>query len=64
MPASSRPSASAPGEYAAPALRIETKAEAHSTTVTVAAPAASSSVRRGGEVFIMLPRLGREGKTG
>jgi hypothetical protein len=37
---SSRPSASAPGEKPAPALRIETKAEAHSTTVTAAAPAA------------------------
>ena len=37
---SSRPSASAPGEKWPPALRIATKAEAQSTTVTAAAPAA------------------------
>ena len=37
---SRRPSASAPGEKCPPALRIATKAEAHSTTVTAAAPAA------------------------
>lgn len=37
---SRRPSASAPGEKWPPALRIATKAEAHSTTVTAAAPAA------------------------
>ena len=37
---SSRPSASAPGEKCPPALRIATKADAHSTTVTAAAPAA------------------------
>src|SRR4051812_29061391 len=64
-PASIRPSASAPGEYAAPALRIETNADAHSTTVTQAATAASASARGagredGGEV-IMLQRLGRKG---
>ena len=37
---SRRPSASAPGEKCPPALRIATKAEAHNTTVTAAAPAA------------------------
>src|SRR3954447_11556217 len=37
---------------------METKAEAHRMTVTVAAPAARSSVRRW---FIMLLRLGRGG---
>jgi hypothetical protein len=58
-PAASRPSANAPGEYAAPALRIDTNADAHNTTVTAAAPAASRSIRRadrGG--FITLLRLG------
>ena len=54
-PDSNRPSANAPGEYAAPALRIETKAEAHNTTVTAAAAGASRSVRR---EFIMFQRLG------
>jgi hypothetical protein len=43
VPASSRPSASAPGEYSSTALRIETKAEAHSTTVTTAAASARRS---------------------
>ena len=37
----SRPSAIAPGEYAAPALRIDTNADAHSTTVTPAAARAA-----------------------
>jgi hypothetical protein len=37
---SNRPSASAPGAKCPPALRIATKAEAHSTTVTAAAPTA------------------------
>ncbi len=39
-PVASRPRASAPGEYASPALRMETKAEAHSTTVVQAAATA------------------------
>jgi hypothetical protein len=38
-----RPSASAPGATCPPALRIATNAEAHSTTVTAAAPAARTS---------------------
>ena len=40
---SRRPSASAPGAKCPPALRIATKAEAHSTTVTAAAPTARES---------------------
>ena len=40
---SRRPSASAPGAKCPPALRIAMKAEAHSTTVTAAAPTARES---------------------
>ena len=40
---SRRPSASAPGAKCPPALRIATNAEAHSTTVTAAAPTARES---------------------
>src|SRR5882724_120845 len=39
-PAVSRPRARAPGEYAAPALRIDTNADAQRTTVTPAAATA------------------------
>lgn len=44
-PVSSRPSASAPGAYASPALRMDTKADAHRTTVTPAAASASGRAR-------------------
>src|SRR5215472_10114780 len=44
-PASSRPRASAPGSKYRPPLRIATKADAHSTTVTDAAASARRSMR-------------------
>src|SRR5215469_1937830 len=52
-PASSRPRASAPGSKYRPPLRIATKADAHSTTVTDAAASARRSMRSAADVALV-----------
>jgi hypothetical protein len=46
-PVNSRPSASAPGVKCPPALRMATNADAHSKTVTAAAPTAREFILPG-----------------